>query len=102
MTQWRMQDFSGRGVMPTLEGYLATFPQKIHENIESIPVGCVPPTFMAVGGGVLWSQGVYDPRGYDCQGLTKSVKFQRKDQSVERNAYFYYFGQFRVFPLYFW
>ena len=90
--------------MPTLEGYLATFPQKIHENIESIPVGCVPPTFMAVvegGGGALWSQGVYDPRGYGCQGLTKSVKFQRKDQSVEINAYFYYFGQFRVFPLYF-
>ena len=36
-----------------------------------------------------------------CQGLTKSVKFQRKDQSVKRNAHFYYFGQFRVFPLYF-
>ena len=29
-----------------------------------------------------------------------SVKFQRKDQSVKRNAYFYYFGRFRVFPLY--
>ena len=39
-----------------------------------------------------------------CQGLTnltKSVKVHRKDQSVERNAYFYYFGQFRVFLLYF-
>ena len=34
--------------------------------------------------------------------LLSRVKFQRKDQSVERNAYFYYFGQFRVFPLYFW
>ena len=38
---------------------------------------------------------------HKCQGLTKSVKFQRKDQSVKRNAYFYYFGQFHVFPLYF-
>ena len=33
--------------------------------------------------------------------LTKSVKVHRKDQSVERNASFYYFGQFRVFLLYF-
>ena len=34
-------------------------------------------------------------------GMTESVKVQRKDQSVERNAYFYYFGQFRIFLLYF-
>ena len=60
MTQWRMQDFSGRGgVMPTLEDYLATFPPKIHENIENIPVGCVPPTFMAVVVG----EGRYGPKG---------------------------------------
>ena len=33
--------------------------------------------------------------------MTESVKVQRKDQLVERNAYFYYFGQFRVFLFYF-
>ena len=33
----------------------------------------------------------------DCHGMTESVKVQRKDQSVNKNAYFYYFGQFRVF-----
>ena len=35
-----------------------------------------------------------------CQGSILA-KVHRKDQSVERNAYFYYFGQFCVFPLYF-
>ena len=35
-----------------------------------------------------------------CHGMTKSVKVHRKDQSVNKNAYFYYFGQFCVF-LYF-
>ena len=33
----------------------------------------------------------------ECHGMTKSVKVHRKDQSVNKNAYFYYFGQFRVF-----
>ena len=32
-----------------------------------------------------------------CHGMTKSVKVHRKDQSVNKNAYFYYFGQFHVF-----
>ena len=32
-----------------------------------------------------------------CHGMTKSVKVHRKDQSVNKNAYFYYFGQFCVF-----
>ena len=32
-----------------------------------------------------------------CHGMTKSVKVHRKDQSVNKNTYFYYFGQFRVF-----
>ena len=33
----------------------------------------------------------------ECHGMTKSVKVHRKDQLVNKNAYFYYFGQFRVF-----
>ena len=35
-----------------------------------------------------------------CHGMTESVKLaevHRKDQSVNKNAYFYCFGQFRVF-----
>ena len=32
-----------------------------------------------------------------CHGMTKLVKVLRKDQSVNKNSYFYYFGQFRVF-----
>ena len=31
-----------------------------------------------------------------CHGMTESVKVHRKDQSVNKNAYFYYFGQFCV------
>ena len=31
-----------------------------------------------------------------CHGMTKLVKVHRKDQSVNKNAYFYYFGQCRV------
>ena len=37
----------------------------------------------------------HSPR--QCHGMTKSVKVHRKDQSVNKNAYFDYFGQFRVF-----
>ena len=33
---------------------------------------------------------------YSCHGMTESVKVHRKDQSVIKNAYFYYFGQFHV------
>ena len=36
-------------------------------------------------------------RASQCHGMTKSVKVHRKDQSVNKNAYFYYFGQFHVF-----
>ena len=33
----------------------------------------------------------------NCHGMAKLVKVHRKDQLVNKNAYFYYFGQFRVF-----
>ena len=32
-----------------------------------------------------------------CQGLTKSVKIKGEDQSVKRNAYFYYLAHFVYF-----
>ena len=49
------------------------------------------------------SHGPLTPRlGGFVMGWQNQLKVQRKDQSVERNAYFYYFGQFCVFLIYFW